>query len=356
MKRVALFLLVAVLFVSCVDKKQNQSKREIRTEIPKELESRFFDLHEGLFNYLGAPIDSANRENLPERWFVLPERCKGDTLLERLVDAYNTFAVLHELRSIVEECSRFSVEQNERIESIDCGVVKNLDVVQELEIVKESALAFSDNFGNPEKEEAFFDAYWVAGEKLVMKYHIETFTDLTEEEYLERVDHVKFVPEIDSLMEFTCSGDSAFLMDRLWSIVESENMMAKCLHAKLYLYADAHASSEFLPVLEYLMEQNEACPMISIIWRYWRCRYQMYMGGMSRDSEIYNDYYNARRLECAKVLFEHIKQNPDDGVIINEFMRLAKELDIFRYGDFVYGNQAAVEEYTLLPMCGMERD
>ena len=44
MKRV-LYLLVIVLLVSCVNKKQTQQKREIRTDIPKELETRFFDSH-----------------------------------------------------------------------------------------------------------------------------------------------------------------------------------------------------------------------------------------------------------------------------------------------------------------------
>lgn len=355
MKKV-LFLLVIVLFVSCVDKKQNQSKRETRTDIPKELESRFFDSHEGLYGYLNAPIDSVNRKNLPERWFILPERCQGNVRLERLADAYNTFAVVYELRNIVEECSRFLIEQNEKIEHIDCGVVKNGSIVVLLEDVKAKALAFSDDYENQEKEEAFFDAFWNVGEAITMEYHLSTFTDLTEEEYFERMNHANFVPDVDSLSSFICSGDSAYLMDRIWSIAESEDIMAKCIHAQLYLFADVNAGSEFLPVLEYLMEQKEANPLASLIWRYWRCRYQPMMGGLSRDSEIYNDYYNARRLECAKALFNHIEQNPEDGIMINEFLQLATTIDIYRYGEFAFGNQSAVEEYTLLPMCGMDNN
>ena len=353
MKRV-LYLLVIVLLVSCVDKKQNQQKREIRTDIPKELETRFFDSHEKLYEYLYAPIDSVNRKNLPERWFILPEHCQGNVQLERLVDVYNAFAVVFELRNIVEECSRFLIEQNEKIEHIDCGVVKNESIVVLLEDVKAKALTFSNDYENQEKEEAFFDAFWEVGEAITVEFNFKTFTDLTEEEYFERMNYANFVPEVDSLSGFVCSGDSAYLMDRLWSIAECENIMAKSIHAQLYLYADANAGNEFLPVLEYLMEQKEANPLASLIWRYWRCRYQPMMGGLSRDSEIYNDYYNARRLECAKALFNHIEQNPEDGIMINEFLQLATTIDIYRYGEFAFGNQSATEEHALLPMCGME--
>lgn len=352
MKKV-LFLLVIVFLVSCVDKKQSQ-KKEIRTDFPKELESRFFDSHEELFDYLYAPIDSVNRPNLPERWFVLPEHCQGNVKLERLVDLYNTFAVVYELRNIVEECSRFVIEQNEKIEHIDCGIVKNPGIVMQLEALKSTALAFSDDCESVEKEEAFWKAFWEVGETVSVEFHLTTFTDLTEEEYFERIDHANFVPEVDSLSNFACSGDSVYLMDRIWSIVESEDIMAKCIHAQLYLFADVNAGSEFLPVLEYLMEQKDASLMISLIWRYWRCRYQPMMGGLSRDSDIYNDYYNARRLECAKVLFEYIEQHPEDGMMINEFVQLATAVDICRYGEFAFGNQSAVEEFSLFPRCDTE--
>ncbi len=356
MKKVLLFLSLIVLFVSCSNKKQNQPKREIKTSFPKELESKFFDSHKELFEYLYTPIDSMNRPNLPERWFILPERCQGHIKLERLIDAYNTFAVIYELRNIVEECSRFLIEQNEKVEHINCGVVKNANIAMLLEDIKAKALAFSDDYENQEKEKVFFDTYWEVDEVASMEYHLNTFTDLTEEEYLKQMNYANYVPEIDSLRSFTCSGDSAYLMDRLWCIGEYENIMAKSIHAQLYLYADANAGSEFLPVLEYLMEQKIANPMISLIWRYWRCRYQPMMGGLSRDSEIYNDYYNARRLECAKTLFNHIEQNPEDGIMINEFLQLATTIDIYRYGEFAFGNQSAVEEYTLLPMCNITED
>ena len=108
--------------------------------MPKELESRFFDSFEGLYNHLSAPIDSANRAILPERWFVMPERCKDNEMMVRLVDDYNAFAVLNEIRTIVEEGMRFDIEQKERIESIDCSVVSNPKVVEWLKDVRLSLL------------------------------------------------------------------------------------------------------------------------------------------------------------------------------------------------------------------------
>jgi hypothetical protein len=54
------------------------------------------------------------------------------------------------------------------------------------------------------------------------------------------------------------------------------------------------------------------------------------------------------------VLFEHIEQNPTDGVIINELLLLATTPDIYRYGEFEYGHQGFMEMRELLPLCGME--
>ena len=39
--------------------------------------------------------------------------------------------------------------------------------------------------------------------------------------------------------------------------------------------------------------------------------------------------------------------------MINEFLQLVTTVDIYRYGEFAFGNQSAIEEYALLPMCGM---
>lgn len=44
-----------------------------------------------------------------------------------------------------------------------------------------------------------------------------------------------FVAEYDSLAQFTCSGDSLYLNDRIWDVAECRDINAKCLHAYLYL-------------------------------------------------------------------------------------------------------------------------
>ena len=351
-----LFLVVAIVALgACGGKKQNEKfQGEARVDIPKELESKMFNSFDELFAYLADPIDSVNRAKLSERWFVLPEQCKGDEMLVRLVDTYNSFAVLYELRSMVEMCSRFGIDLSENLERIDCAVVKDVAVVSRLEEVKSAALEFSKDYENEDKEISFVDAYWELDAQLAERYHLSNFTALTEDEYNAQADYHNFVPEYDSLAGYICSGDSAFLMDRIWSIAECENITAKSIHAQLYMYADKNQSSEILPILEYIMDKKEATHMMSLVWRYWRCLYQQKMGGMSRDSDIFNDYYNARRLECANVLFEYIEQNPTDGVIINEFLLLATTPDIYRYGEFEYGNQTFMEMHMLLPMCGLE--
>ena len=357
MKKLLVLMVAVIALVACGNRKQEQKTSRVeRVGVPKELESRFFDSFEGLYDYLSAPIDSANRAILPKRWFVLPERCKDNEMMVRLVDDYNAFAVLNEIRTIVEEGMRFDIEQKERIESIDCSVVSNPKVVEWLEDVRLKALDFSSDYTSEEKDEAFFNAYWEISDKLMQEYHVSTFTDLTIEEYTERLTRTNFVAEYDSLAQFACSGDSLYLNDRIWDIAECGDITAKCLHAYLYLWAVNRDESHFLPVLEYLMEQKEASPYLPLVWRCWRCIYQEYMGGISKDSDIYNDYYNVRRLQCAETLFDYIENHPEDGVMINEFLVLATNFDIFRYGAFDFGNQVVVERYEILPMCGFGED
>lgn len=71
----------------------------------------------------------------------------------------------------------------------------------------------------------------------------------------ERMMRTNFVAEYDSLAQFICSGDSLYLNDRIWDVAECRDINAKCLHAYLYLWAVRGGESEFLPVLEYLMER-----------------------------------------------------------------------------------------------------
>ena len=114
--RKIIYVSVIIALVACGNNKQEQKTSRVeRVGVPKELESRFFDSFDGLYDYLSAPIDSTNRATLPKRWFVIPERCKDNEMMVRLVDDYNAFAVLNEIRTIVEEGMRFDIEQKERI-------------------------------------------------------------------------------------------------------------------------------------------------------------------------------------------------------------------------------------------------
>ena len=162
MKKLLVLLVAVIALVACGNNKQEQKTSRVeRVGVPKELESRFFDSFDGLYDYLSAPIDSTNRATLPKRWFVIPEHCKDNEMMVRLVDDYNAFAVLNEIRTIIEEGMRFDIEQKERIESIDCSVVSNPKVVEWLEDVRLKALDFSSDYTSEEKDEAFFNAYWV---------------------------------------------------------------------------------------------------------------------------------------------------------------------------------------------------
>ena len=243
-------MLSLIILVACGDKKQNikqekRTPREERVGVPKELESKFFDSYDELSDYLSAPIDSANRQALPERWFVLPERCKNKKTLVRLVDAYNAFGVFYEIGNIIGECMRFDIVLNERIERIDCNIVSDPKVVEWLEEVKLKAIEFSSDFEYYDEEKKFYESRWDINskhfdledafrslrmetkQKLWEEYNVSTFTKLKVEEFEKRIEYVNFVAEYDSLEQFKASGDSLFLNDRIWDIAECSDINDK---------------------------------------------------------------------------------------------------------------------------------
>lgn len=102
------------------------------------------------------------------------------------------------------------------------------------------------------------------------------------------------------------------------------------MHAHLYGLTNKYDDYEFLPILEYVMEQKEASPYLFSIWKDWRLCYQVTFGGSSNYSEIYNDYYNVWRLKCAQTLFDYIEKHPKDGVMIYGFLNFAIASDYTR--------------------------
>lgn len=98
-----------------------------------------------------------------------------------------------------------------------------------------------------------------------------------------------------------------------------------------------------------LMESGQYYPFLYEVWLIWRPLCQQMYFGMSMDSTIPNKFYNKYRALCFISCLKHIANHPDDLPAINCASDLAGRSNINRYGQFHYGNQAAMEALEFLP-------
>lgn len=75
----------------------------------------------------------------------------------------------------------------------------------------------------------------------------------------------------------------------------------------------------------------------------------MLQDGLSRDSEINNEYYNQLRMVCANTILNYIINHQSDIMAINQFLILSSIDNVYRYGEYPYGNQIAIEKLHLFP-------
>lgn len=103
-----------------------------------------------------------------------------------------------------------------------------------------------------------------------------------------------------------------------------------------------------MAVMQRLMDADIYYYRIYNLWRTWRVLYQTVWGGMSRESCICNDYYNAYRAKCFVTILKHIDQFPDDVIAYNEADMISGKTNIDRMG-FDYGNTVMLEMYYTMP-------
>ena len=101
-------------------------------------------------------------------------------------------------------------------------------------------------------------------------------------------------------------------------------------------------------VAEKLMDSGKYNPCLNNIWIIWRCLYQYCYGGISRDSSIPNSIYNDMRKKCYQTCLKRIEKNPNDVFAMNCAAAIGGRVNINRFGQNMFGNEAVIEKHTYL--------
>ena len=98
-----------------------------------------------------------------------------------------------------------------------------------------------------------------------------------------------------------------------------------------------------------LMKSGNYSPILHRIWVTWRALCQSFFFGMSRDSAMPNHFYNEFRKMCYITCLKRIEKHPDDVYAMNCAAALGGRTNLNRFGQNYFGNEAMIEEATMLP-------
>lgn len=344
MKRIAYLFLFLLAMVACSKSKTSQSTALKVDSQPVAYQEPDW-----------GEIDIEPISDKTDEWLSVTEEQLADTLIAKLVDAYNCCVACHSLYTDLDLSWRMwwnnSSEEDlldlqTAVKAMDCSVIRDTQMRALAEALQQSvAVAIIDT-----TSQEWSDALNTYINEAVGRYHVSNFGELTEEEYFHQVGYETYVKDYDKLYAKRMSNDSLHQQELLQHFAEEQDFVCRCIYAMEYV----HSSDEgpyfdaAIPVLESVILAGEYAPMLYDIWRTWRAMKCLHMG-MSRDSAIPNNQYNAMRRIVAQTMLRHIQTNPNDLVAINEFVSLAYCDNINRYCNFPFGNQNFEEMMIMFP-------
>lgn len=288
-------------------------------------------------------------------WFHPSEEQLSDTLIAKLVDAYNCCVAWHSLYTDLDLSWRLwwnhcgEEELNDlktAVKAMDCSMIHDSVMRGLAEAFQQSVIVAIMDTTSLDWEDCQDN---FIGE-IVNRYHISNFGELTEDEYFRQINYENYVKNYSQIKAKRMKNDSVHQQQLLQRINQETDFTLRSIYAMEYAHSseDGPYFEDAIPVLVDVMLTRKYAPMLYDIWRTWRAMQCSHMG-MSRDSAIPNIHYNALRKLVANTMLNHIQQHPDDLVAINEFVCLAFCDNINRYCTFPFGNQNFEEHMVMFP-------
>lgn len=341
--KILLSLIGCLLLLSgCNNRQQNASLNEIKKQ-------------DELVDTINEDVHNIKLETLSDKEILFKTNMKlpNTPLVRDLVDIYNACAILNSIWCDFELWVRFNIPVKEEVMQIDYSSITDNDVKRCIEKYKKKILSILPNDTIIEADSICFskayDAYHILKEVIIDRYHVSHYGKLSEDEYWKNYNKENYVPNYNSMRElYTHETES---VERLQQLANDEkDFYKKCIYlleyARVCYIQKPTERQEVIDSLEKIIDSNEYSIYLYEIWRMWRIYLQC---GFSRDSEIDNEYYNQQRMACANTILNFIINHPNDIMAINQFLILSSIDNVYRYGEYPYGNQIAMEELYLFP-------
>ena len=306
-------------------------------------------------NTIGEEVYSIKLETLSDKEILFKTNINlpNSPLVKDLVDLYNACAILNSIWCDFELWVRFNIPVKEDVMQIDYSSIYDNDIKRCIEEYKNKMLSVLPNDTILEADSICFDkayeAYHILKEIIIDRYHVSHYGSLSEDEYWKNYNKGNYVSDYDSMHELYANETEP--IEKLQQLANSEkDFNKKCVYlleyARVCYTQDWDKKQEIIDSLEMILRSNEYSIYLYEVWRIWRILLQE---GFSRDSEIDNGYYNQLRMVCVNTILNYIVNYPNDIMAINQFLMLSSIDNVYRYGEYPYGNQIAIEKLYLFP-------
>lgn len=272
--------------------------------------------------------------------------------LSRAEDFYNScllaFNVWNDYEILVRELAS-AEEASKAINGINADCIKNTDVRMAAKMYKDSVILMMQIPSEQDSGEMTpLLSYSEKIESMAYKYfeNEEAFVDSLDALTTELVEKTKTQ---FNLYKQSDANNRLELM--LHTLNECRTFDEQC--SLLLNWANCEESETedawIVAVAGRLIRAGKYNPCLNNVWIVWRCLFQSEYYGISRDSSIPNDNYNKMRQLCYITCLKRIEQHPDDVFAINCAAAVGGRVNINRFGEFPFGNEAPTETLYSLP-------
>lgn len=275
-------------------------------------------------------------------------------------DFYNSCALSwnvwsnHEVwyRGHTADLLRYDDEVKRSIEAVSVNIIKDKEVRKAAQDYKDSLLKLMktepDDWGEDVNPMELLISFGDVVESKAYKFYDD------EDTFVESLDSVMDIAEgmvLDKFQHYLDASEDGQVQVMLGELATCRTFDEQCSLWRNWANCDKSSIDDewIAAVGSALMESGNYSPILHRIWITWRAISQGLYFGSSRDSSIPNQYYNEYRKMCYVSCLKRIERHPDDIYAMNCAAAIGGRINMNRFGQNYFGNEAMIERAMMMP-------
>ena len=247
---------------------------------------------------------------------------------------------------------RYDDEVKRSIEAVNVNIIKDKEVRKAAQDYKDSLLKLMktepDDWGEDVNPMELLISFGDVVESKAYKFYDD------EDTFVESLDSVMDISEgmvLDKFQHYLDASEDDQIQVMLGELATCRTFDEQCSLWRNWANCDKSSIDDewIAAVGSALMESGNYSPILHRIWITWRAISQGLYFGSSRDSSIPNQYYNEYRKMCYVSCLKRIERHPDDIYAMNCAATIGGRINMNRFGQNYFGNEAMIERAMMMP-------